>query len=665
YQVYADYSDLKLGKVNVKSYAPLTKKVHIVPLVPMNAITETQLETELNALYKGANLTIDATIAPQFNTPEFTSTTSFANPDVTLMSKYTVQMRALRDAYLAENQVESGTYLVFVLPSFADSQLDGYMVRSRGVGFVTASTLSSLPVFAHTLAHELGHGIGGLEHAWGDTESLKGSTDNLMDYSGGTRLVKEQWEGLRNETAVIAIFDEEEESSLLTTDYFEESLLNTSSEVYVSSSTISTNDLFKAGNGLYFKFSAEQLAIIDIVIIKNGVVTTVFEHSGKEYKIATSSYNFSSSIVQESAIVLFYDNSIPNRSYTKTVGNETYYLKKRDQTDITIAEFVPCNNVGTYIYGFENNALKRRSPICPEPEDSTTCNWTSNFALNNVGACAFRINRSSIQCLKQVPTSTKQSLISLLANKIIDMSESSNQTAYNSINFEELGVEAPGWFPGIFNDGGAYDIGLAFLKLMEASVEQTEMSVYLRNEFSVNQYELLRKFLVDWNFYEVTYPLIQLTNGLGGNDIASNRTTSVNIYGKTFTRSILTDPYVIGSENSSVLSDQFGCDYTASTQRMSMLGTGTIQSNASFIERFKFFISKQEFQNNGGNATPYLILHNNNTIMGTPVLISINGQQFTGSEYQDCYIINIPRTYSYSGKQLDPFELLTFIFTEN
>lgn len=667
YAVYAVYDELKLGKLNVKCYSPITKKVIIVPLVSMN-LTEAEVETALNNIYRGANLTIDATIAPQFNTAVFTSGTQFTNPDVNLMSKYTTQMRALRDAYLSAHEVESGTYLLFIVPSFSNPQLDGYMVRGRGVGFVAQSTLNSLPAFAHTVAHELGHGIGALEHAWGETESLKGTTDNLMDYSNGTSLVKQQWEGLRNPSTFITFFDNEEEGELLTSDYFEESMDYTfPEEAYILSSEISVNDIFKAKNGIYFQFGTEQLASIDAVILRNGFVTAIMDHTGKRFKISTSYFNFSNAIVQESAIVLFYDNSIPNRNYTKLVGNKTYYLIHRDLTDISISEYIPCTNVSTYVYDYESSALKRRSPICPEPEDSPACNWTSNFILNNIGSCAFRINRSSIQCLKQVPVSTKHSLVSLLADKIIDMSESSNQAAYNSIDFDELGIEAPGWFSGVFNDGGAFDVGMAFVKLMQASVEQAEMREYLRNELSANQYELLRKFLVDWNFYEVTYPLIQLTNGLGGDQIASNRTTSVNIYGKTFTRSILTDPYIIDytASNHMVKSDEFGCEYTASTQRMSMLANGTIQTNASFDEKFLFYISKQEFQNNGGEATPFLYPSNPNNLLGTPVFLNLNGQQFSGTEYQDYYLIKIPRTYSYSGKQLDPFEPLTFIFTEN
>jgi hypothetical protein len=379
YQVYANYSDLKLGKVNVKCYAPLTKKVRIVPLVTMNDITEAQIETELNALYKGANLTIDATIAPQFNTPEFTSTASFTNPDVSVMSKYTVQMRALRDAYLAENQVENGTYLVFVLPSFTDAQLDGYMVRGRGVGFVSASTLSSLPVFAHTLAHELGHGIGGLEHAWGDTESLKGSTDNLMDYSGGTQLVKEQWEGLRNPGAVLNLFDEEEDAMALS------SILGVQTDFEIPTETdyINIHDfagsedfIYKAQNGAYFKFNPTLYTQVEGVYLDNGYVEIVHAN-GKEYFVCTSTYNFNNN--QSYPILSFYTDTDESRFVTEVASNgDSIYVIKPRTDDIDITDNIPCNQVGTFVGGLNevDNSIIFITPNCPPANGQTSsCNY--------------------------------------------------------------------------------------------------------------------------------------------------------------------------------------------------------------------------------------------------------------------------------------------------
>lgn len=214
YMVYAVYADLKLGKLNVKSYVPLTKKVRIVPLTNIQ-LTAAQIEEGLNGIFKGANLTLDVTIAPVFSNAEFTASTLFQNPETSVMSKYTTQMRELRSAYLAGHSLEENEYLIFVINGFEDSNIDGYMVRGRGLGFIAQSTLSSVSVFTRTLAHELGHGMGGLEHAWGDNESLKGTTNNLLDYANGSVLIKNQWSDLRNPGLVVSLFDGEEDGSMV------------------------------------------------------------------------------------------------------------------------------------------------------------------------------------------------------------------------------------------------------------------------------------------------------------------------------------------------------------------------------------------------------------------------------------------------------------------
>ena len=50
-----------------------------------------------------------------------------------------------------------------------------------------------------TVAHELGHGLFNLKHSWEVLgNGTKNNTDNLMDYNGGTRLTKYQWDMAHN-----------------------------------------------------------------------------------------------------------------------------------------------------------------------------------------------------------------------------------------------------------------------------------------------------------------------------------------------------------------------------------------------------------------------------------------------------------------------------------
>ncbi|MDR2886645.1 MAG: hypothetical protein LBV26_01375, partial [Bacteroidales bacterium] len=85
----------------------------------------------------------------------------------------------------------------------------GYMPLNRQFGFVENSGNPE-----HAMAHELGHGAFNLWHTFSDRDfvAAQGATDNLMDYSGGTRLYRHQWDLLHNPEAVLMpwMVDEEE-----------------------------------------------------------------------------------------------------------------------------------------------------------------------------------------------------------------------------------------------------------------------------------------------------------------------------------------------------------------------------------------------------------------------------------------------------------------------
>ncbi|MES2555564.1 MAG: hypothetical protein V4604_05395 [Bacteroidota bacterium] len=400
YSVYALYDELKLGKLNVKCYTPITKKVTIVPLVSMS-LTEAQIETELNSIYRGANLTIDATIAPQFNTSAFTSSTEFANPDVSLMAKYTTQMRALRDAYLADHEVENGMYLLFVVPSFSNLELDGYMVRGRGVGFLAQSTLTTATTFAHTAAHELGHGIGALEHAWGETESLKGSTDNLMDYSGGTRLIKMQWEGMRNPAPVIVLFDNDEDgmaqnsflgvrSELLTTvvDY---------DEIFIHDYVGGDQFIYRAQNGTYFKLGTANYPKLNSVYLRNGFIIGG-KYGNTQFELCNTYYDFAEN--RHGKTVFFYSDEIENRFEDVPASNgDTITLINPHETDIRQLEIIPCSQVTGYLADLYDSNLPNvqddslifmASDCPPQNAEAGNCNTTYYQTINNLDRTAMR-----------------------------------------------------------------------------------------------------------------------------------------------------------------------------------------------------------------------------------------------------------------------------------
>jgi hypothetical protein len=94
------------------------------------------------------------------------------------------------------------------LETLLDATIQGYMVRGRSLGFIKASEMSGN---FRTLKHELGHGIGGLEHSWEDDGPAQETTNNLMDYVSDIKLTAVQWDKLRDPGMVIVLLDSEED----------------------------------------------------------------------------------------------------------------------------------------------------------------------------------------------------------------------------------------------------------------------------------------------------------------------------------------------------------------------------------------------------------------------------------------------------------------------
>jgi hypothetical protein len=679
FAIYAVSDNLKIGKLNVVVYEELEKNVVIVPLA--GTIDAAQLTTQLNETLGEAGLNFTVTISDTLGVGKYAANSALNIPDATLMSKYSGKMRQIRNNYFDKHDSENDTYYLFVVSSLMDTvnnqSVDGYMVRGKSVGFVQTGT--SL----HTLAHELGHGIGALGHSWKNNGPEQEGTNNLMDYSNGENLILAQWTELRNPKGN-SFWDEEEDffagGSLPEKDSdSEENNENELDEtvLFVHDFPGSENWVYKSSNGFFFKFStADYEKVSSLFINKSGHVKALFTIDETYFQLGISMVDKQGNSSNHG---LYFFNPDDTTGYVTRVypNGTTHTIIPTDPNGINIlsSNVLKCNQVTSVVIGFdsENNKVIKSNPVCPDPEDEPDCNWTQQFFLDNPGSCAWRINRSSVSCIKTIPVSKKQALADVLADKINDMSEISNLAAYEKINSSELGVEAPEWFPGIFNDGGAYDMGLAFVKLMEGSIHQPEMRTYLKNILTKNNSELLRKFLVDWDFYNVTFQLAQLSGGLNSGPISSTRNKEVSVFGKTFTRSGLVYPYVIGG--GSVECKEFACTYSGGEGRMIFLENGTIQSTVQFTESFRFFVSKADFKANGGSTAllfgnpTYNIsngqLQQNIPLNGIPALFSINGKSYVGTEYNDFVIFGVPSDYSFTDEPFDPFEPLAFVFDEN
>ncbi|WP_231891030.1 fibronectin type III domain-containing protein, partial [Flavobacterium succinicans] len=166
----------------------LTNKKVNVTLVSVNgaAIPDTA-EKQLNEIYEPAGVSFTAT------TKKITLNNFWGNTietgDSDLLNTYTNEQQDITKALIAALGAEysPNTYYMLYTNEKASNGDDGFMPLKRQFGFVFNGT-------NRTLAHELGHGVFGLQHAFKQYDTPKGSTDLLMDYGTGEVLNHNDWE---------------------------------------------------------------------------------------------------------------------------------------------------------------------------------------------------------------------------------------------------------------------------------------------------------------------------------------------------------------------------------------------------------------------------------------------------------------------------------------
>jgi hypothetical protein len=204
--IYAWYNNKKMGKLNIYKLSGIAKKLI---LVPVNGASISLSADQLNQVYKQANVTwsVQTTAGFTFNL----GNDGLEAADASLMSKYSAEMRSLRDAYIQQDSAyDKGACYLFVVPSFSNPDVKGYMVRGRSLGFIAADATPK------EIAHELGHGAFAFEHTFPSIQ--KSQSNNLMDYAAGAQMVKEQWQQIQYGKVTGTWFDDEEDASFKKTD---------------------------------------------------------------------------------------------------------------------------------------------------------------------------------------------------------------------------------------------------------------------------------------------------------------------------------------------------------------------------------------------------------------------------------------------------------------
>lgn len=399
YSIYALVNNQKVGQLNVQVYSKKERELVIVPITNVN-LTKAQVEAELDQTLGEANIDVDVEIASQWTNSDFTDTSIISLPtDVGLLNKYSDEMSAVRDAYFYENDLaRTDVYYLFLVAGFDDPAELGYMPRGKSYGFVSVNQTNVL----NTISHELGHGMGALEHSWKENGPGALSTGNLMDYENNVHpekanLTKAQWKELRDIDFVPNIWDDELDASsaisILSELTDSDEIANyVSEEKIIDKNTFPTSPVIAMSLGQYYKFSDDAWAKIESLKFTNGQLTGLglFGENGETHdailertathllpKNSPIALRLVSSMTEDGYHFLCTHASHQNERGVENVVKEAQVIQVVSEGcdhDFSFGKdmsVVDCEDIiGTALVGYDANVFTMEYPICPDPSNS-------------------------------------------------------------------------------------------------------------------------------------------------------------------------------------------------------------------------------------------------------------------------------------------------------
>ena len=190
--------------------------------------------------------------------------------DSNLLSYYTDEEKTLNNYIKQQSYYSKESYYVFVTnvtPSKLD--VDGFMPLKSQFGFVFTANANTVQKQIKTIAHELGHGVFGLQHTWDEYKTPKGSTNFLMDYSDGSVLNHMDWKKIHAPGIKLYWFQEDEDGEYTNTQYIIK-VLQKLRCAYANNEKIQGKDFEKVGNTFGTEYNT-RFGIFNVRISDNDI----------------------------------------------------------------------------------------------------------------------------------------------------------------------------------------------------------------------------------------------------------------------------------------------------------------------------------------------------------------------------------------------------------
>lgn len=189
-------------------------------IVPINNVkVESNIKTTINEIYNKAGANFNISIASTLEIPEEiwdqNANNSLDIGDSNLLTYYTNEENAILKHFKTQPDYETGKYYVFLsdLP-VSDIKTNGFMPLKGQFGFVF-----NIQNQGKIAAHELGHGVFGLEHPYETYGTIESSTDFLMDNTGETNLSHMDWKKMHAPGLELYLFQSDDDGALYSTEY--------------------------------------------------------------------------------------------------------------------------------------------------------------------------------------------------------------------------------------------------------------------------------------------------------------------------------------------------------------------------------------------------------------------------------------------------------------